>query len=176
MIFPDDVPGWLQECEGRRLSELAAGRVVLEIGSYKGRSTICMAQTARVVHCIDWFRGDPGAGYGWFLPEFCEWTAKYNVTSNIVVHVGRTEDMAKVFSDGVFDLVFVDGAHDYLSVVKDLRFASIVCRELIAVHDEHYHDIRKATTEILGWTGGEEVVGSLKIGRTPGLFGSAEAG
>jgi hypothetical protein len=63
--FPTDVRGWLTPKEGETLAQLAEGKLVLEIGSYHGLSTICMAQTAKMVHAIDWCRGERGqAGDG----------------------------------------------------------------------------------------------------------------
>src|SRR5690606_30630361 len=44
--FPSDVQGWLSYREGKTLYDLARGKRVLEIGSYCGRSTICLAQSA----------------------------------------------------------------------------------------------------------------------------------
>jgi len=51
--FPADVHGALSETEGRKLYELAAGRVVVEEGGFHGRSTICLAQSARIVYSVD---------------------------------------------------------------------------------------------------------------------------
>src|SRR5690606_2342502 len=55
--FPYDVEGWLQPSEGTVLAELATEKDVLEIGSYCGRSTICMARTASHVTAVDYFDG-----------------------------------------------------------------------------------------------------------------------
>jgi hypothetical protein len=55
--FPHNVAGWLTEDEGRELAELAEGKVVLEIGAYCGRSTICLAQKAVTVAVVDTFDG-----------------------------------------------------------------------------------------------------------------------
>jgi len=47
-IFPEDVEGWLWDKEGEELYKLAQRNkdlgVVVELGSYHGKSTICLAQ------------------------------------------------------------------------------------------------------------------------------------
>src|ERR1700730_14525863 len=58
--FPAEVPGWLTEPEGRKLAELSRGKRVLELGTYLGRSAICIAQTAVNLLTIDWHQGDDG--------------------------------------------------------------------------------------------------------------------
>lgn len=55
--FPRKVVGWLTEEEGIELARLAEGKICLEIGSYCGRSTICLAQKARSVGALDTFDG-----------------------------------------------------------------------------------------------------------------------
>ncbi len=52
-----DVPGWLYEGEGIRLGDMAAGKAVLEIGCFCGRSTMAMAPHAKHVTCVDWMQG-----------------------------------------------------------------------------------------------------------------------
>lgn len=154
--FPDDVRGWLTEVEGHALAELARGRRVLEIGSYCGRSTICMGQTAARMHCIDWFGGDEGAGYGWTLPEFLDNLRRYDLKEKVIVHVGRSALIGDVLRDDSFDCVFVDGAHDAPSVTADLKLATRVLRAggALAMHDWPMPGVRQAARSVLGITDG----------------------
>src|SRR5262249_20892147 len=51
-VLPE-IDGWLRPAEGKALADLAAGKRVLEIGSYLGLSTVCLARTADVVYSFD---------------------------------------------------------------------------------------------------------------------------
>jgi len=135
--FPYDVDGWLLPEEGRALAKLATGKDVLEIGSYCGKSTICLAKTARRVVSID-----PHDGTGTPTPrntwrEFNANLVLHGVESKVV-----SQDREYLPRDSQFDLVFVDGAHDSLNVHQDIALARRVLREggLIAFHDYRRED------------------------------------
>lgn len=119
--FPVEVAGWLSEEEGRALGSLATGKDVLEIGSYCGRSTVCLAQTANSVDAVDTFdgRGTPAPAdtLGLFQSALAEWGVQNRVTA----HRGQSRQVVPTL--GQFDLAFVDGAHDLRSVLGDARLA-----------------------------------------------------
>jgi len=132
--FPDDVNGWLSEAEGAALAQLAAGKQALEIGSYCGLSTICMAQTAQEVVAVD-----PFDGRGTPLPRdtFAEFSAnlkRYGVA--VRAHRGTINEVGPCLEPS-FDLVFIDGAHDVDSVRNDIGWARRLLRPegLVAFHD-----------------------------------------
>lgn len=138
-LFPADVDGWLMREEGKALAELARGKRVLEIGSYCGRSTICMAQTAESVASVD-----PHDGRGTPKPkntrqELAENLKRYGC-ENVSVIVGTVEDNGP-FLYPPFDLVFIDGAHDYESVKRDIENAMELLAPdgTIAFHDYREH-------------------------------------
>ena len=62
-----DVPGWLTDEEGEALYELAracTGRgVIVEIGSWKGKSTVCLGLGSRAGASIPVYAVDPHADY-----------------------------------------------------------------------------------------------------------------
>lgn len=67
-----DIPGWLSDAEAAVLSDLAsavpAGRTIVELGSYLGRSTVVLALGARGgggarVYAVDRFSAEPGTEY-----------------------------------------------------------------------------------------------------------------
>jgi hypothetical protein len=132
--FPQDVAGWLTFAEGRALYDLAAGKDVLEIGSYCGRSTVCLAQSAKTVVAVDPFDGrgtpDPRGTRDDFLAN----VRRYGVADKIGVVV--TADRAEI-PDTPFDLVFIDGAHDRPSVEADVAAAldRLAPGGLLAFHD-----------------------------------------
>lgn len=130
--FPYDVLGWLTQEEGKELWHLAKGKRVLEIGSYCGRSTICLAQSAFAVVAVDYFDGRGTAEPRNTHSAFVENVKRYGVASKI-----ETASPDEPFAEAGFDLVFVDGAHDYESVRRDIERAveALAPDGLIAFHD-----------------------------------------
>jgi predicted O-methyltransferase YrrM len=184
--FPAEVPGWLLESEGAVLAECARGRVVLEIGSYHGRSTVCMAREAKVVHAIDHGCGDQGAGYRRTTADLLETLRRYGVDGRVVVHVGATVAVGRVMADAAFDFAFVDGAHDALSVFNDLAVVRRVVRPggVIALHDWQLDGVLWAAERSLGWRP-DDGIGVTLDSRGPGgdvyrmhvrAWGGAEGG
>lgn len=135
--FPADVPGWLSEAEGRELARLAEGKDVLEVGSYCGRSTVCMARTARSVTAVDPFDGRatprPGPTRGAFESNL----SRYGVRGKVTVHAGTLAECAGSLAAGSFDLAFIDADHGYESVRFDAGCAARLVRPggLVAFHD-----------------------------------------
>lgn len=130
--FPEDVRGWMTEEEGAGLARLARGKDVLEVGSYCGRSSICMAQTARSLTCVDPFDCRDTPGDGSTFEEFCANLERYKVKANVFRSL-----FAAVEIRDRFDLIFIDGAHDEASVNADACLATrlLAPRGLIAFHD-----------------------------------------
>lgn len=130
--FPSDIAGWLSEDEGAELSRLAAGKRVLEIGSYCGLSTIMLARTAEHVTAVDYFDGRG-------TPHPCDTLEAF--TANVERH-GLTDKVIACHPDDAlplpeYDLVFIDGAHEYEAVKADIERALAVLSPdgLIAFHD-----------------------------------------
>lgn len=138
-VFPADVDGWLSEEEGRALTDLAARLRVLEIGSYCGRSTICLAQSAASVDCIDTFQGTGTSKPKDTLAEFEANLERYGVSDNVTAHRGPSVPVCSILKThgNRFDLVFIDGSHDFHSVMADVRAALPLLRlgGLLAFHD-----------------------------------------
>lgn len=131
--FPQDVRGWLTYDEGKALWQLARGKRVLEIGSYCGKSTICLAQSASSVVACDYFDGRGTPKPGDTLVEFVNNVARYGVEENV-----QTADPDSIaFADDDYDLIFIDGTHDYESVRADVEKASHLLAPggLLAFHD-----------------------------------------
>lgn len=136
-----DIPGRLTDAEGQELQRLAVGRVVLEIGSLLGRSTVCLAEVARAVHAIDPHR----PGNTDFHSDFAGKDSLIELRANlraekldnrVLLHVGTVGDLW-LPSKPVFDLAFVDGCHLYPAVRKDLAFVQQIVKPggKIVVHD-----------------------------------------
>ncbi|MEV7086822.1 class I SAM-dependent methyltransferase [Streptomyces sp. NPDC093085] len=109
----------------------ALGLPLLEIGTYCGRSTLLLAaaaeQAGTVVVTVDHHRGseeqqegweyhdpdlvDPGAGLMDTLPFFRSALHRAELEERVIAVVGRSPQVARVWGDGRFGLVFIDGGH-----------------------------------------------------------------
>lgn len=135
--FPDDsVRGWLSPAEGALLAACADGKTVLEIGSYCGRSTICLAQTALSVDAVDPFDGRATPEPGTTLAEFIHNITAYGVAEKVHLHNGTSDEIGPTL-EAKYDLVFIDGDHSYLNVRNDIEWALRLLKPdgHIAFHD-----------------------------------------
>jgi predicted O-methyltransferase YrrM len=174
MEFPPDseLPGWLSDVEAAHLRAAAYGHDVLEIGTWKGRSAVLMAQVARRVVCVDHFTGDKYTGRGWFLPECIANLEKFNVRGKVVLMVGAYADVLPLLHIGRFGMVYYDADHDYEPTRAAL--AQIVAQARpytrIAVHDysDAYPQVKRAVADTCAdlLAAGYETRGSLLITKT----------
>lgn len=173
--FPADVESSLSEAEGYALAGLAQDKVVLELGAWQGRSTICMGQTAKLLVSVDWHQGDDHAGTGSTLSAYWSNLTRYGLQKKVTTIIGRFEDVLPLFDEEVFDLVFLDGFHSYEQVKTDLELMGGVTTQtgVIALHDYGVEassmgggafGVKKASNEMLGEP--TRVVDSLAIFET----------
>lgn len=149
----DGIDGMLTQAEGATLAELARGRVVLEIGSWCGLSTIIMAGSAKMVYALDWHRGDGEMGSQDTLSEFFRNIRRHAFgRCPIVPLIGPAADVLPVLRDASFDMVYVDGAHDPASVQRDTAQAKRLVRRggFIAWHDANRTAVRCAINDFVG--------------------------
>jgi predicted O-methyltransferase YrrM len=116
-----DVPGWLTDEEGEALYELAracTGRgVIVEIGSFKGKSTICLGLGSRAgaslpVHAIDPHQER--------FPEFEANVERAGITELVRPIPSLSQAAADGFEEPI-ELLFVDGSHEYDLVLEDFE-------------------------------------------------------
>jgi predicted O-methyltransferase YrrM len=169
--IPHGVRGWLSEEEGRGLARLARGAKVLEIGSYCGLSTVWMGRAAESVHCVDTFDGRGTPRPEDTYQEFLSNIRKFGLDSKVTCWVGSTADysVSGYPSHELYNLVFVDGAHDEASVEQDADLALSLLSNggRIAFHDyetnvEAHAGVRKVVDRLV--RGGAEIV--ERIGST----------
>lgn len=131
-----DVDGWLTDAQARALYDAAAdvrrgGRIV-EIGSFRGRSTIVLASAADVG--VEVVAIDPHAGNDRGPQEIRGYEAEAEDDHHVfarnlaaagvadrVRHVRAFSNEAHAAVDGAVDLLWVDGAHRYGPALEDLR-------------------------------------------------------
>jgi hypothetical protein len=126
----DEIPGWLKEDQARMLFEetrrLPPGGHVLEIGSHQGRSTVVLGKAVERlggrVTCVDPFV--EGRLFGG-TPTRVKF--ERNIEKAGVDHlVDLVPDYSTRLRPGwtqPFDLLYIDGKHDYWTVTDDLRWA-----------------------------------------------------
>ena len=152
------IDGWLEVGEAIALYELARllpqkNAVAVEIGSWKGKSSVCIARglqgkrSPRLV-CIDPFDasgdeessgeyGSRAAKLGNRLrASFERNLARAGVLDLVEVRQGLSHEVAAAFTGGI-DLLFLDGDHGYEAVLRDYRdwAAKIRPGGCIAMHD-----------------------------------------
>lgn len=140
------IPTSMSAVEVTRLVELAEGRTVLEVGSYLGHSAVAMASAAKVVHTVDWHRGDPHAGDERTVHPFLD-----NISGlRIVAHVGRIDDVLPLFRDGSFDFAFHDAYHTTDAVEHDIALICPLLRpgSLLAFHDYGLFGVKEAVDQM----------------------------
>ncbi len=135
------IEGFLTEAEAvalyRAANRLSPGATVVEIGSWKGKSTYCLARGLRAggrVHVIDPFDayGEPGSAEIYAREKSAEpLEAQFianlaPVKSAIVVHRGYSRKFTDDFSR--IDLLMIDGDHS----VEGCRFDFVNFSPLIA--------------------------------------------
>lgn len=139
---------------------LPDGSTIVEIGSFKGRSTSCLAfgcrGTKKQVYAIDTFsgnsgdfpvgnavveedekRGRPYMHYGgYFFDDFCLNIKKCGLSGYVKPVIGYSADVAKGWNTPI-DLLFIDGSHAYEDVLQDFEqfFPYVKPGGIVAFHD-----------------------------------------
>lgn len=143
-----NIDGWLHDSEGELLYSTArncSGKgVIVEIGSWKGKSTSWIGRGAKNGKCTRIYAIDPHIGSNehqangkvWTFEEFKRNIRATGVDDIVIPWVKTSEEAAKEFPEPV-EFVFIDGAHEYESVKQDfdLWFPKLVDGGLMAFHD-----------------------------------------
>lgn len=163
---PSDIDGW---CDYKSLYYAIAeclpdGAEFVEIGSWQGQSAVTLCQrlqdigkTAKV-HCVDTFEGEQNQPAhvaivkdmgGSVFGKFCENIEAAEVRNMIQITTGDSAESAELFADGSLDGVFIDAAHDYESVVRDLAawYPKVKPGGIIAGHDYPCDGVKRAVEE-----------------------------
>jgi predicted O-methyltransferase YrrM len=156
------IEGWLTDAEGELLFRLAAacppGLAVVEIGSWKGKSTVWLASGVRpsagtLVFAIDPHEPsleDPGATT---LNDLKENLARSGMTDVVVPIVAASHHAAPAFEQTP-GVVFIDGSHlqDAVRIDLDDWLPKLVEGGVLALHDvlnERWPGPRRALGRLL---------------------------
>jgi glycosyltransferase involved in cell wall biosynthesis len=126
------IEGWMVFPELTWLFENAKNKKrILEVGSWKGRSTHALCTGAAkygggTVFAVDHFSGSVGEDIQHAEAKadpdsiFRQFSENTKDCTNLVVRRADSLEAAKEFPDGYFDMLFLDGSHDECSVIKDI--------------------------------------------------------
>jgi MMP 1-O-methyltransferase len=143
------VEGWLREGEGELLFSLAKAcrgkGAIVEIGSWKGKSTIWLGKGSMAGSRVNVWAVDPHTG----SEEHREALGRVNTfgdfkrniaragLDDLVTPIVKTSQEAAARFEGPVELLFIDGAHDYASAKADFDawFSKVVDGGTVAFHD-----------------------------------------
>ncbi len=154
-----DMDGWLSDKEADALCRLAqmcaAEGAIVEIGSWKGKSTVCLVTGSRrgkgkPVYAIDPHTGSSEHGDVRTFDEFTENIRRKGATDMVKPIVARSQDVAKEWNKPVA-LLWIDGAHEYEYVLQDylLWEPHLADGGIIAFHDSTMPGPWKVTADHL---------------------------
>lgn len=147
----DGIDGWLTNPEQNLLYTLAKNckdkGVIVEIGSWKGKSTACLGFGSRdsgkntKIISIDPHIGSPFEQQLfdkpiWTFEEFKKNMKKAKLDDLITAHVATSEEIAKKWKKPIA-LLWIDGSHVYKDVKKDFKlwFPHIIDGGIIVMDD-----------------------------------------
>jgi predicted O-methyltransferase YrrM len=142
---------------------------ILEIGSYRGRSAaafgFAIKNTSKKLYCLDIWRNyntqDDNPRKGDLVQDpleltdlavFEDFLKKTELFGDSICHLrGKNSDFKDIFAEDSFNMVFIDGAHDYDNVCFDIDTALMILKpgSIICGHDYHSAGIgvKKAVNE-----------------------------
>jgi hypothetical protein len=155
--YNNEIPGWMTRTELNWLAKTASVMdTIVEVGSWKGRSTHALLTGCKgKVYAVDHFKGTPGETDGPHAEAlekdihaiFMENVGHF---SNLEVMKMDSAEAASKFEDGSVDMVFLDGAHDYEGLKKDIDAWLPKAKKMICGHDWQLHTVQEAVTEKFG--------------------------
>ncbi|MEZ2240849.1 class I SAM-dependent methyltransferase [Microcoleus sp.] len=139
------VPGQ-EEYLFNKVKSLPNDAVIVEIGSYKGRSTVAMSYacigTNRKIYCIDtWDGNDTDFLDRNFFDIWQENIEKNGLSQYVVPLRGYSHQILsqweELTGDKAIDFIFIDGSHQFLDVLKDYEQSLPLVKDggWIAFHD-----------------------------------------
>lgn len=143
------IEGWLFSAEAAFLYMMAqscTGKgAIVEIGTWKGRSTVFLAKGSKAGNNVEICTIDPHTGSSehkeidptvWTYPEFKSNIQMMDIDDIIIPIVKTSEDAVKDWNKPI-ELLFIDGAHEYELVKLDfeLWYPYVIKDGMILMHD-----------------------------------------
>lgn len=127
---------------------------VVEIGSWKGRSTVAICEALQITGgrliAVDTFRGDIHTGEADVEVDFRENTAAFEELLD--VFVSDSVSAAKLVPEASVDCVFIDAEHTYASTLADIDawIAKVKPSGVICGHDYGHYGLTLAIHQRFG--------------------------
>lgn len=138
-------------------------KLVVEIGSWEGASALCWCQTADKVICVDTWLGSIEhyrySGFEWgrerlqiedhyptIFRTFAD-NIRRNGYQDKVIPITIDASQAYLILEECLldiDLIYIDGAHDYYSVLNDLRHSYSLVSNGYVSGDDYFGEIERA--------------------------------
>jgi len=157
------IQGWMNDRElgflhGAALS-IADGATVVEVGSWRGRSTVAICEGVSGKHgvtlyAVDTFMGNidndtmlerhrEELAKDQIYTEFCANTGRYSFVETLRM---SSQEASRQFVDGSIDWIFIDAQHTFDAVRDDIRwwYAKVKMGGLISGHDYHHFEVKRA--------------------------------
>lgn len=126
------------DAERAALIEWCKGKRIVEVGTWTGFTAAELAKVATSVVCVDNFCGDPEQRIkdhffkGFNADEIrASWQERCGKLENVHLVEKDSLEAAKYFEGSKFDLVFIDGAHQYEHTKADILawmpLAKVIC-------------------------------------------------
>lgn len=139
-----EIQGWMTDAELAWLAEQgASAKRIVEVGSWKGRSTRALGAGGACIIAIDTWTGVPGDDetnsrfYSDGEQAYAEFLS--NVAGLNVTPARTTSKYGPGYLSGQFDLIFIDADHRYEAVRNDILAYRPFVRPggLLCGHDYH---------------------------------------
>lgn len=182
-IWQLDIREELIEREGEAIATLARkvarkGAIFIEVGSWKGYSTSFLGEVAKEyqgdVFCVDHWKGSPDLKHHMNI-ENCLEIFRYNMEElglDKYVHPMVMESVmaAKIFADGIADLIFIDADHRYKGIKRDLEiwWPKVKVGGILCGHDFEVFYSRCKDPHLIDAFLGEEFVRGMGV--HPGIM------
>lgn len=151
------IEGWLGSQEAHLLhtiaSEIEPPQVIVEIGAYRGRSTIALAKGARVpVYSIDIHQQQPGDNFAFSDEDRAVWTAnvlKAGVAGKVRPINLPSQNVPDAWTGEPVGFLFIDGAHSYDAILGDLEgwLPVMALNGRVAFHDSNSPQVQQVVAE-----------------------------
>ena len=148
-----EIQGWMQPWELTWLQAMASNMdTVVEIGAWKGRSTVALAAGAKKVICVDTWKGsvnelDSTHKEVLTADIYGEWAKN---TEGLNVDPIREDSVkaAGLFNGDDVDMVFIDANHTADAVEEDILAWLPVTKKIICGHDWNRTSVREGVNRV----------------------------
>lgn len=153
----NEILGWFdfEAFYNRLVNECPSGGTIVELGSWRGKSTRYLAETIVdsgkniTVYAIDLW---PKSYAGDECDSFSEFKKNLNGFDFVIPKIMDSSEAASLFQDKSCFAVFIDASHEYENVLSDIKSWIPKASNIIAGHDyaDAHIGVKRAVDEVFG--------------------------